>query len=74
MKFTINNTKWTIEVKHGIIKGRPVNLNLKYAKEVSGTTFEWREIIKQAGFKWSSYKRVYYNDRLSLSEKEKYFE
>jgi len=64
----------TIEVKHGIIKGKTVNLDLKYAKEVSGTTFECRGIIKEAGFKWSSYKKVYYNDKMSLKEKEKYFE
>jgi len=49
-------------------------MHLKYAKEVSGTTFECRGIIKEAGFKWSSYKKVYYNDKMSLKEKEKYFE
>lgn len=64
----------TIQVKHGIVKGKTVNLNLEYAREVSGQTFENKETIKQAGFGWSSYKKVYYNKRLPSKEINKYYE
>lgn len=64
----------TIQVKHGMIKGKPVNLNLTYAREISGSTFEYQEKIKQAGFKWSRSKRVYYNSRLPQNERNKYLE
>lgn len=63
----------TVRVQHGIIKGKPINLDLTKAKAVYGTTFEYRETIKSAGFQWSKYKRRYYNKRLPSKEIDKYY-
>lgn len=62
----------TIRVQHGLVNGRPVNLDLTKAKEIRGNTYENQGAIRAAGFKWSKTKRVWYNDRLPEQEKKKY--
>lgn len=61
-----------IIVNHGIIKNKPINLNLAKAKEINGETYSSSTLIRESGFKWSKKKRVWYNDRLSNKEKREY--
>lgn len=62
----------TVLIKHGIVKGKVINMDLTKAKTISGQTYEYKEVIKANGFKWSPSKKIWYNERLSDKEKLKY--